>query len=135
MAVFSGSCLCGSMQYSVSGEPTGFYHCHCSRCRKFSGTGHATNIRVDTQHITWNQGQSLIKSYKVPEAERFRNDFCGECGSPVPRYFREAGFVVIPAGTLDHDIEIKPEARIFYGSRTDWSCCDDELPVFEEYPK
>jgi hypothetical protein len=35
----SGSCLCGALHYSLTGEPVRFMHCHCSRCRKASGTG------------------------------------------------------------------------------------------------
>ena len=133
MTVFSGSCLCGKVQYLIEGAPIGFYHCHCSRCRKLSRTGHATNIRIDTNKIIWKSGKALIKSYKVPEAERFRNDFCESCGSPLPRYFNEAGFVVVTAGTLDHELDIKPDARIFHASRAEWSCCDDVLPKFDRY--
>src|SRR6202034_265236 len=39
-----GSCLCGAVKYEVTGEPKRFYHCHCSRCRKVTGTGHASNM-------------------------------------------------------------------------------------------
>ena len=133
MTDFSGSCLCGKVQYQIEGEATGFYHCHCSRCRKLSGTGHASNIRIKTDGINWLSGEQLLKSYKVPEAERFRNDFCSECGSPLPRYFPNHGFVTLPAGTLDHEIEIKPQARIFFESGASWSCNGDGIPTFKEY--
>jgi len=133
MTEFSGSCLCGKVRYLIEGEPLGFYHCHCSRCRKLSGTGHATNIRVKTGSIAWKSGEDLIKSYKVPEAERFRNDFCSQCGSPVARYFSGYGFAVIPAGSLDHEIPLQPQARIFFESAASWSCCNDGLPVYIEY--
>ena len=132
MTTFSGSCLCGEVQYHIDGEMLGFYHCHCTRCRKFSGTGHATNVRIDSKTIDWKSGESLVKRYKLNAQERFRNDFCGECGSPLPRYFDEVGFVVLPAGTLDEEIDMKPSARIFYASRAQWSCSDD-LPTYEEY--
>ena len=29
---------------------------------------------------------------------------------------------------------IKPQARLFSGSRAGWSCADDGLPVFPEMP-
>ena len=131
MAEFRGGCLCGAVKYQVIGEPMAFYHCHCSRCRKANGTGHASNIRVKSSEIVWREGESLVKSFKVPEAERFRNDFCSLCGSPVARNFPSHGFVVIPAGGLDHPIDIQPTARIFYGSRAEWSCADD-IPVYDK---
>ena len=134
MTEFRGSCLCGSVTYLVKGTPLAFYHCHCSRCRKAYGGGHASNIRVDSREIEWLSGEEQIKSYKIPEAERFRNDFCSQCGSPVPRYFKQHGFLIIPAGSLDHPIDIQPSARIFYGSRAEWSCSDG-LPTFEGMPQ
>jgi len=85
MEHYAGSCLCGQVRYEISGQALAFYHCHCNRCQKMNGSGHASNIRIDAQSINWLAGEDLIKQYKVPEAVRFRNDFCGNCGSPLPR--------------------------------------------------
>ncbi len=131
--LLKGSCLCGSVNYEINGEPTAFYHCHCQRCRKATATGHASNIRVTANGITWTTGEDQLCSYKVPEAERFRNDFCGQCGSPMPRFFPQMGMVVLPAGTLDTPVPELPQSRIFYASRASWSCADN-LPAFDEYP-
>lgn len=130
-----GSCLCGAMRYSVSGEVQRFYHCHCSRCRKATGTGHASNLLVTpADSIEWLAGGELLACYKVPEAKRFKNCFCPQCGSPMPRVIPELDGVLIPAGSLDTPSPIRPSARIFYDSRADWSCSGDELPVYPEYP-
>ncbi len=43
----TGSCLCGEVRYTATGEESRFYHCHCKRCRKASGTGHASNLFPD----------------------------------------------------------------------------------------
>ena len=131
---FRGSCLCGSVQYEISGEPKRFYHCHCSRCRKASGTGHASNMIVKADAVKWIKGEELVRIYKVPEAKRFARWFCSVCGSSLPRYVKETGFVVIPAGTLDCDPIIQPQARIFWDSRVSWSCGGDGIPVYSEYP-
>ena len=130
---FRGSCLCGAVQYEISGEPTRFYHCHCQRCRKATGTGHASNLFLQPGSIKWLKGEELIRLYKVPEAKRFSNCFCTNCGSRVPRYVKEVDAVIIPAGSLDSDPTIHPQARIFWDSRASWSCSGDELPVHSEY--
>jgi hypothetical protein len=136
MTVFKGSCLCQGVSYSIKGEALAFYHCHCQRCRKANGTGHASNIRIDTKHIEWQGDESLIHRYKVPDADRFRNDFCSACGSPMPRYFEEVGFVVLPAGTLDHEPPLQPQSRIFNASRAKWSCSNEHaIPCFDAYPE
>ena len=129
-----GSCLCGALQYKATGNPTRFYHCHCSRCRKASGTGHATNLFLADAQLVFTQGESLLKSYKVPEAERFTRQFCSECGSSVARYVTEMNGVIIPAGSLDDEPPIKSQARIFWDSRAEWSCSDEPLPHYAELP-
>lgn len=133
-ASFLGSCLCGSVRYEISGEPAKFYHCHCLRCRKATGTGHASNLLVKPGSLKWIKGEELIRFYKVPEAKRFTNCFCNVCGGRLPRYVKETDMIIIPAGSLDSDPVIKPGARIFWDSRANWSCGGDGIPVHSEYP-
>lgn len=130
-----GGCLCGAVQYQASGDPQRFYHCHCARCRKSSGTGHASNLILSNATLSFTQGESLLKRFKVPDAKRFTRQFCSECGSAVARFVPEIDGVVIPAGSLNDEIPIKPQARIFWDSRADWSCDGDSLPRYSEYPE
>jgi hypothetical protein len=129
-----GSCLCGAVRYKVTGEPKRFFHCHCSRCRKATGTGHASNLFVQPGALMWFKGEEQIRSFKVPEARRFTNSFCGICGSRLPRHAKDIDAVIIPSGSLDDDAPMEPQARIFYGSRASWSCAGDRLPVYPENP-
>jgi hypothetical protein len=128
-----GSCLCGAVRYTANGEPQRFYHCHCSRCRKASGTGHASNLFLKGT-LQWDSGEELVQTFKLPEAERFTNSFCRICGGRVPRFIEAMGMVFIPAGSLDEEPSLLPQARIFVGSRASWSCEQGPIPAFEAYP-
>ena len=130
----TGSCLCGSIRYEISGTSKFFFHCHCSRCRKSTGTGHASNIIMNPDSVRWIAGEPFLSQFKVPDAERYRSVFCNKCGSPMPRIAPDNSIAVIPAGTLDNEPGIRPQARIMSGSRADWSCDSSELPAFEVYP-
>ena len=101
--------------------------------RKASGTGHASNLFVSGS-IEWLAGQELVTTYKLPDAARFSNTFCRQCGGRMPIFLEQFGVVFIPAGSLDDEPGMQPEARIFSGSRASWSCNPAELPEFEEYP-
>ena len=129
----TGSCLCGSVRYTIHGAPQRAFHCHCSRCRKATGTGHATNLFVGGT-LTWDAGEALVRQYKVPEAQRFTNAFCSTCGGRVPRAVAASGAVIVPMGSLDSDPGFAPQARIFQGSRAAWSCSDQALPGFDTTP-
>ena len=130
----TGSCLCGEVAYAVTGNLGIFQYCHCSRCRKASGTSHASNLFVRGT-LSWEAGEDLLTHYRVPEAERFGTSFCSRCGSRMPRYMEAAGLAFIPAGSLDTEPDILPQARIFTGSRSAWSCTTAALPEFPEYPE
>ena len=132
-STLSGSCLCGAVRYTVTGEERHFYHCHCQRCRKASGTGHASNLFVRGP-VTWISGEELVRTFKLPEAQRFSNTFCTRCGGRVPRFVEEFQVSFIPAGSLDDEPSIRPEARVFLGSRASWSCGTSDIPCFDEYP-
>ena len=129
-----GSCLCGAVKFEASGEPTKFFHCHCSRCRKATGTGHASNLFLQPGTLKWLDGAEQVRAFKLPEAKRFTNNFCAICGSRLPRQPKDADTVIIPAGSLDEEAPIKPQARIFSGSRASWSCTDAEIAVYPDFP-
>ena len=129
-----GGCLCGAVTYEATGSPTRFYHCHCARCRKATGTGHATNLFLQPGTLRWLSGEQQLREFKVPEAKRFTNHFCAHCGGRVPRQPAGSDVVMIPAGSLDDAPPIAPQARIFSASRAPWSCTGDGLPAYPEYP-
>jgi hypothetical protein len=130
----TGSCLCCSVRYEISGELKRFYHCHRQRCRKATGTGHTSNILLKPDSVRWSRGEDGLKSFGPPDAERFTSTFCSLCGSPMPRTLPELGIVVVPAGSLDNAPDVTPQARIFRDSRADWSCEAGDLPLHAEYP-
>jgi len=130
----TGSCLCGEVKFEIIGEAKRFLYCHCSRCRKSTGSAHASNLFIDAKGINWLSGEANHKTYKVPDAERYARTFCNNCGGLLPVYVAARGMVMIPAGTLDTEPNFKPQARIFEGSRAEWSYDDHDMPCHEEYP-
>ena len=130
----SGSCLCEGVRYRVSGDSLGFLLCHCSRCRKASGTAHGSNILLKSDGVDWLSGEDSLGYYKVPDAKRYHTRFCTQCGSPVPRFHENLKLAVIPAGSLDEEPAVSPDAHIFWESRAGWSCQNPDLKRFAEYP-
>jgi hypothetical protein len=127
-----GSCLCGAVTYEAAGEAQRFFFCHCSRCRKASGSAHAANIFLQPGTLRFLTGEDQVRKFRLPEAARFANHFCGNCGARLPRQGGDT--VVIPAGSLNTEAPIAPQARIFMDSRAPWSCHGDEVPCFEQLP-
>jgi hypothetical protein len=130
-----GSCLCGSVRYAVEAPFKLFQYCHCSRCRKISGSAHSANLLVVPEQFRWLTGQELVGSYDVPGAKYLKTAFCRQCGGRLPWEAKGGKTMVVPAGTLDEDPGIKPQWNIFCGSRVAWFVESGTLPQYEELPE
>ena len=130
----SGSCLCGKVTSTVQGPFQRFYQCFCDRCQKKTGSAFASLIFTSADKIEWHSGTELIKRFDLPEAERFSNCFCTECGSQVPYLSRDGQFLVIPAGYISGDPLIKPTANIFWDERSCWFDEGMRAKQFVTYP-
>jgi len=42
--------------------------------------------------------------------------------------------LVVPAGSIDSDINIKPQGHIYYASKANWDTELEKVPKFEELP-
>jgi hypothetical protein len=134
MASAHGSCLCKTVQYEVDLPFERFMYCHCSRCRKATGTAHASNGFVKASAFRWTAGESAVRRYDLPEAKRFGLQFCTHCGSRVPHHTRDHSWMVIPAGSLDEDPGMKPQWVVFWGSRAPWYSDCSEMAKHDEMP-
>jgi len=127
-----GSCLCGDVAYELAAGGWTLMQCHCSRCRRARSAAHGTNLFAPRERFRWLRGESALRFYKVPEAERYAQAFCTRCGSNMPR---DAGaFLVVPAGSLDGDPGIEERKHIFTGSKAPWFSIADGWPQFEALP-
>lgn len=130
----TGSCLCGTVRYEISGHLGIFQYCHCSRCRKFTGSAHAANLIVAPDQFRWLEGEAQVGRFEHPQAKHFATGFCKVCGSSLPWLGKSRRAVVVPAGTLDDDPGIRPSQNIFWASRAPWYKEASALKHFEELP-
>jgi hypothetical protein len=128
----NGSCFCGTVRYEASGPFDSMTSCHCSMCRKHHGSAFATYIASPADGFHWIQGEDALLEYKS-SAQGTRVS-CGVCGSAVQMTMPDSPFVFLPAGPLEGELGIKPQAHIFVGSKAPWHTITDDLPRYEEYP-
>lgn len=132
--ITEGSCLCGEIGYEATGAPVRMMNCHCSRCRLGRGAAHATNIFYKLDQFRWVRGAALVSEYKVPDARFHTAAFCSRCGGKVPRPSAERGVVTVPAGSLDTDPGMRPQAHIFVADKAPWFDITGAVPQFPGMP-
>ncbi len=130
----SGACLCGRVQYRVRGPFSAFHLCHCSQCRRSTGSAHAANIFAEPDQIEWLAGEELIKRYTPEQTGVISKCFCTHCGSLVPYTSLQSGRLIIPAGSLSEPAGIDPDDNIYWRDRADWYDAGLAAPRVEQDP-
>jgi len=127
----SGSCLCGQVKFEVHGSFDHFFLCHCRHCQKDTGSAHAANLFSAEGELAWISGAEKVQDFTLI-GTRHMKSFCKDCGSALPNRQMNGQLVVVPAGSLDSEVTIKPEAHIFDLSRASWDEGFENLRKFEK---
>jgi uncharacterized damage-inducible protein DinB len=130
MGLLSGGCLCGSVRFEVAAPLIRANHCHCSRCRRHSGTAVCTQARVRREQFRLVRGAELIRAYQGGEGFAVKA-FCSVCGSSLfGGSWPEGPQVSIRLGAFDDDPGIRPQFHTFVDSRAPWDEIVDDLPQY-----
>ena len=129
----AGSCLCGGVRYEITKPFLRAAYCHCSRCRKLTGTLAGISGRVERDGFRFLTGERLLGVYRRAEGA-LPALFCRTCGSTLFRGEWPGGeWIGIRLGTLDGDPGIRPAYHMFVDSRAGWEeLPDDGLPRYSE---
>ena len=130
MATRRGSCLCGARTYEIEGEIDGVWMCHCSLCRKVSGSNAVAVLIVPKERFRWLTGAERATTFELRPTYSVTR--CATCGSPLPLEEDEKE-VYLPAGTLDDPLDAGITNHIFWGSRADWDFEDEAVQHHDEY--
>ena len=130
--MYQGSCLCGTIKFTLSADIKDIVYCHCSQCRKAQGSAFATNANVEQDSFNFISGEDNLSAYDYSEEQT--KFFCKTCGSPImSKNTNNPDTVRIRLGTIESDITERPSAHIFVSSKANWEEISGSLPQYEEY--
>ena len=129
-----GNCLCEGVSYKITGHIGIFQYCHCSRCRKFTGSAFASNLFVNLEQFEWTKGEDYVGRFEPADTKYFATCFCKKCGSSLPWKAQGGKVIVIPAGTLNDAPDIRPSQNIFCDSKAPWFEEPESLKSYEKLP-
>lgn len=124
----NGQCYCGAVRYTVADEFVYAANCHCSGCRRTTGSAFKPFAGIERHKLAVTQGRDRLEIFGEENAN---NTLCGECGSLLYSVVRDGAFVHVAMGTLVDDPKIRPTAHIFVGSKAPWHTIADDLPQYE----
>ncbi len=127
-----GSCVCGDVKFSVCDQFKYVGFCHCTDCRKFSGSAFSSFGGISKSLLKISQGEEAIGRYEKGSDSILC--FCTSCGSSLFSDKPISGLVHIRLGTLEESPSKRPQLHIFTSSRVDWHEISDDLPQFDKMP-
>lgn len=129
--LLAGRCLCGAVHYAVKDEFVYALNCHCSNCRRATGSAFKPFAGIERDKLSVTQGADSLLIYGDEKASHDLH--CKTCGSLLFSVVRDGAFVHVTLGTFEDTPTIRPSAHIFVGSKARWYSITDQLPQFDEF--
>jgi hypothetical protein len=107
MSDMTGGCLCGAVRFSASGVNTSYHVCHCSMCRRWSGS---PLMATSVDGIEFEDEGTVVRYASSDWAER---GFCVRCGSSIFYYLKPADRYVVSVGAFDDPQALRLIGEIF----------------------
>jgi hypothetical protein len=125
--MFSGRCLCGNVTFEVEGPFGETAFCHCTSCRRASGSAFAVNAPVRVSQVRWPSGREAIGEFESSPGKL--RAFCRGCGSPIyARLVREPDWLSIRPGLVEQGPGVRPCAHFNVSEKAPWLELSDDLP-------
>ncbi len=122
----TGSCCCGAIRIEARGEPIRVGLCHCTTCRKQSGSAVTANAIWRAADVTIHGD---TRSWKDTPVTRH---FCATCGSSL--FGITDGEIAIGFGALDQaPTDLLPTYELFVGRREKWLRVASPTQEFAEH--
>lgn len=125
----AGRYLCGTVHYAVADEFVYAMNCHCSLCRRATGSAFKPFAGIERDKLSITSGQDDLM---ILGDENGNDTRCKLCGSLLFSVVRNGAFVHVALGSLVDDPSVRPTEHIFVGSKAGWFAITDDLPQYEE---
>jgi hypothetical protein len=127
---YDGSCFCGAVRFTVSGEPEAMGYCHCESCRHWSaGPVNAFTLwKPGAMQIT--RGAQNIGTYN--KTSHSYRKWCKTCGGHVFTEHPSWGLMDVYAAAIP-DFPYRPGIHVHYQETV--LPIKDGLPKMKDLPK
>lgn len=130
---FGGSCICGEVTYGFDLPPKVTVACHCSSCRKATGSAFGTWTLVPKESFRWLKGAEHVAEFA--SSDHARRLFCRLCGTTLGNLTnRRPNFMHLAAGTLDRAPPLRIAMHVYATSKAGWYDITDDLPQHDTEP-
>lgn len=131
----SGRCQCGSVVFECAETPLALYACHCTECRKQSGSAFGMSYQVPKASLALIEGEPKLWPRVADSGNRVDCFFCPDCGSRL--WHENSGSpdgITVKAGALDAPVDFSSAIHIWTVSRLPGLVIPAQALSFEREP-
>ena len=126
---YKGSCFCGAVEFTVSGEPAAMGYCHCESCRHWSAGPVNAFTLWKPEAVQVTRGADNIGTYnKTPHSYR---KWCKTCGGHLFTEHPGMGLIDVYAAVIP-DLAYSPGVHVHYQETV--LRIKDGLPKLKDVP-
>lgn len=126
---YQGSCFCGAVEFTVTGEPAAMGYCHCESCRHWSGGPVNAFSLWNPESVKITKGADNIGTYsKTPSSDR---KWCKTCGGHFLSEHPGMGLTDVYAAAIP-DFPFQPAVHVNYQETI--LHIKDGLPKLKDFP-
>jgi hypothetical protein len=126
----TGTCFCGAVEVTVTGEPVGMGYCHCKSCRAWSAGPVNAFTLWPTANVEITKGKDRIGQFsKTPRSIR---QWCTMCGGHIMTVHPQWGLIDVYAAILP-SLPFTPGVHVNYQETL--LPMKDGLPKLRGFPK
>ncbi|MDP3846647.1 MAG: GFA family protein [Pseudomonas sp.] len=134
MKIYEGSCGCGAVNYSFSGEPVNSVFCYCKECQVRTGSDKWFGLWVQKENFTFTKGTPLTFTRPGDSGQAMHHQFCGACGTNLCVEVTVANIYSVAATTLIGNHLLSPKIAIYTASAPSWAVFPEGVPKFDILP-
>lgn len=124
-----GGCLCGKIRYRIDASIIDAGYCHCSLCRRSSGSPAMAWLTIPFAGFTYTRGQAGV----YQSSERNQREHCSSCGTQlVFRQRHDPRTIDVTLCSLDDPTAVKPQYHIWVQDKVPWLLINDDLAQFDD---
>jgi hypothetical protein len=133
--VTAGRCTCGAVRFRLTDAPVAVHCCHCTWCRRESGSAFVVNAWIETDRLELIDGET--ESTELPTASGGTQKIvrCPSCKVALWSHFSSApsGAAMVRVGALDEPAAYPPDVHIFTADKLPWVVIPEGTEAFPAF--